>query len=152
MDRRADAQLGVDRPPGAGRALSRIVIDASAALFASSGPEGFSALSAYEMVAPPLLWSEVTAALRQRAFRNEVSSDLAEKTLSTLLESRIERTMPSELYREAYSLAAGLGWAKSYDAEYVALARLLGCPLLTADARLRRGASRVIQTMVPDDV
>ena len=151
MDRRADAQLGVDRPPGAGRALSRIVIDASAALFASSAPEGFSALSTYDLVAPPLLWSEATAALRQRAFRNEVSPDLAEKTLSTLLESRIERAIPSELYREAYSLAASLGWAKSYDAEYVALARLLDCPLLTADARLRRGAARLIKAMAPED-
>ena len=144
--------MGVDRSPGAGRALSRIVIDASAALFASSGPDGFSDLSEYDLVAPPLLWSEVTAALRQRAFRNEVSSDLAEQTLSALLESRIERATPSELYREAYALAARLGWAKTYDAEYVALARLLECPLLTADARLRRGAARVIHTISPEDL
>lgn len=98
------------------------------------------------------MWSEVTAALRQRAFRNDISPDLAEQTLSTLLASRIERAIPSELYREAYSLAARLGWAKSYDAEYVALARLLACPLLTADARLRRGAARVVQTMAPEDL
>ncbi len=45
-----------------------------------------------------------------------------------------------------------VGWAKSYDAEYVALARLLACPLLTADARLRRGAARGIQTMAPVDL
>lgn len=99
-----------------------------------------------------MLWSEVTAALRQRAFRNEISDELAEQTLTTLLESRIKRTMPSELYREASALAARLGWAKTYDAEYVALARLLACPLLTADARLRRGASRVIETMAPDEL
>lgn len=104
------------------------------------------------MVAPPLLWSEVTAALRQRAFRNDVSPELAERTLATLRDSRIERTIPSELYREAYALAAKLGWAKTYDAEYVALARLLECPLLTADARLRRGAARIIRTIAPDEL
>ena len=109
-------------------------------------------MSAYDLVAPPLLWSEATAALRQRAFRNEVSSELAEKTLSTLLESRIERAIPSGLYREAYSLAGRMGWAKSYDAEYVALAQLFDCPLLTADARLRRGAARLIQAMAPGEL
>lgn len=132
--------------------MSPIVIDASAALYASGGPGGLAELSDYDVVAPPLLWSEVTATLRQRAFRNEISPELAEQTLSALVESRIERMMPTELYREAYSLAVRLGWAKTYDAEYVALARLLACPLLTADARLRRGASRVIQTMAPDDL
>lgn len=104
------------------------------------------------MVAPPLLWSEATAALRQRAYRNEISPELAERVLSALLESRIERAMPPDLYREAYSVAARLGWAKTYDAEYVALARLLDRPLLTADARLRRGASRLVRTMAPGDL
>jgi len=98
------------------------------------------------------MWSEVTSALRQRVFRDEISPELAEQTLSALLEAPIERAMPPGLYREAYVLAARLGWAKSYDAEYVALARLLACPLLTADARLHRGAARVIQTMAPDDL
>ncbi len=152
MDRRADAQLGVHRPSGSARALSRIVIDASAALYASGGPGGLAELSDYDVVAPPLMWSEVTSALRQRVFRDEISPELAEQTLSAMLEAPIERAMPPELYREAYALATRLGWAKSYDAEYVALARLLACPLLTADARLRRGAARVIQTMAPEDL
>jgi Predicted nucleic acid-binding protein, contains PIN domain len=109
-------------------------------------------LSGHDVVAPPLMWSEVTSALRQRAFRGEISAELAARSLSAVLASPIKRTMPAELYSEAYAIAARLGWAKSYDAEYVALARLLGCPLLTADARLRRGAARVIQTMAPEDL
>jgi predicted nucleic acid-binding protein len=32
---------------------------------------------------------------------------------------------------------------KTYDAEYVALARLLGCRVLTLDRRLRRSADRL---------
>ena len=36
-----------------------------------------------------------------------------------------------------------LGWAKTYDAEYVALAQLIGCRMVTLDARLRRGADRL---------
>lgn len=152
LDRRADAQLGGGRPSGSGRALTELVIDASAALYASGGPGGLSELDEYDVVAPPLMWSEVTAALRQRAFRNEISSELAQQTLVALLDSRIKRSVPSQLYREAYSLAAKLGWAKTYDAEYVALARLLACPLLTADARLRRGAARIVETLAPEDL
>lgn len=38
-------------------------------------------------------------------------------------------------------MADVLGWAKTYDAEYVALAALLKCRLVTLDARLRRGAN-----------
>jgi predicted nucleic acid-binding protein len=48
-----------------------------------------------------------------------------------------------ELRDEAWRLADVLGWAKTYDAEYVAMARLLGCRLVTLDARLRRGADRL---------
>ena len=31
-----------------------------------------------------------------------------------------------------------MGWAQTYDAEYLALARLLRCRLLTTDAKLKR--------------
>ena len=39
-------------------------------------------------------------------------------------------------------MADELGWAKTYDANYVALARILVCRLVTRDARLRRGTAR----------
>jgi len=45
-----------------------------------------------------------------------------------------------------------LGWAKTYDAEYVALARTLECSLLTTDRRLQRGAERIVDTVGPSDL
>ena len=40
-------------------------------------------------------------------------------------------------------MADELGWGRTYDAEYVALARLLGCRLVTADRALWRGTRRL---------
>jgi hypothetical protein len=55
----------------------------------------------------------------------------------------------AEHRRRSLQVATALGWAKSYDAEYVALAQALACPLLTVDARLIRGAGHLIETIGP---
>jgi predicted nucleic acid-binding protein len=36
-----------------------------------------------------------------------------------------------------------MGWAKTYDANYVALARVSKCRLVTLDARMRRATARL---------
>jgi predicted nucleic acid-binding protein len=64
----------------------------------------------------------------------------------------VERLAPPGLAAEAWHVAVTLGWAKTYDAEYVALARILGARLLTLDARLRRGAGRLVDVIGPSEV
>lgn len=49
-------------------------------------------------------------------------------------------------------MADELGWAKVYDAHYVALARLLDCKLVTIDERLLRGVARLGIAVRPSDV
>ena len=125
-----------------------VVIDASAALHAAASEQGFGRFTA-TFVAPALLWSECTSVLREMQYRDEISAALKEATLRRLLEGPIQRRSPRRLYAEASRLAVELGWAKTYDAEYVALARMLAAPLLTRDSRLVRGASRVLSTVNP---
>jgi predicted nucleic acid-binding protein len=45
-----------------------------------------------------------------------------------------------------------MGWGRTYDAEYVALATLLGCRLVTLDTRLRRGADRLGMVITPSEL
>jgi predicted nucleic acid-binding protein len=120
----------------------------------SIGEEFRDALGENELVAPPLLWSEVPSVLHELAFRGEISRALSEQALSRFLDGQlgvVERRLDG-LTMAAWRLASEFGWAKTYDAEYLALARLLGCRLVTLDARLRRGADRLGFVVTPTEL
>lgn len=50
------------------------------------------------------------------------------------------------------AIADEMGWAKTYDAQYVALARLTDCKLVTLDERLIRGIERLDIAIRPRDL
>lgn len=54
--------------------------------------------------------------------------------------AEIEPRRPAGLRERAWQIADRMGWAKTYDAEYCALAELLGCEIITGDRRLRAAA------------
>lgn len=98
------------------------------------------------------MWSEAVSVLHEALWRGAASSDLSEATRDRLFAGPISRNEPPKLYTEAWHVAEELGWAKTYDAEYVALARLLDCRLLTVDRRLHRGAGRLVEVIGPSDL
>ena len=129
-----------------------LVIDASAALYLLASADGLQPFAAQELAAPALLWSEVTSVLNEMRWRGEISAALADAAFERLLAAPIDRRVDAALYRQARQLAQEVGWAKTYDAEYVALARMQGASLLSRDERLRRGAGRLVTVVGPDEV
>ena len=90
--------------------------------------------------------------IHELRWRREISDDLTSRAFAELLSAPVRRRAPQQLYREAWRIADDLGWARTYDAEYVALARIMGCRLLTLDDRLRRGARQLVEIIGPHDL
>jgi predicted nucleic acid-binding protein len=106
-------------------------------------PVGFAKFRGFELVAPPLLWIEVVSALHAAMWRGELRRDQAEPMLKRALDAPVKRVESESLATDSWGVADEFGWAKTCDANYVALARSLGARLVTLDARLRHGADRL---------
>jgi predicted nucleic acid-binding protein len=129
-----------------------LVVDSSAAVQACLAATGFRLFGDEDLVAPTLLWSEASSVIHELSWRREISQSLASTAFDALLAAPIAARAPQRLRREAWRVADELGWAKTYDAEYVALARILRCRLFTIDDRLRRGAGRIVEIVGPRDL
>jgi predicted nucleic acid-binding protein len=127
-------------------ATERVVIDASSGVRACV-TDGWKALGRWKLVAPTLFWSEAAAGIRQLSFRGDITPIEAAEALGRLLSAPVHAIPSQELIAEASELAVQLGWAKTYDAEFVVLARKLDVPLLTVDARLASTARRFVRIL-----
>jgi predicted nucleic acid-binding protein len=130
----------------------RLVIDASACLEVCLAASGFALLEGHELLAPPLIRSEVLSALRTLDWRRSVSVELVTQARARIPTMPIHLDVGPEHVARTWSIATRLGWAKTYDAEYVALAEHLEVPLLSVDLRLQRGAGAIVRILSPGDL
>jgi predicted nucleic acid-binding protein len=105
-----------------------------------------------DLIAPPLILSETLPVLHELRWRGEIPEDMANVALDRRGNMPVRIEQPQNLGETAWQIADDFGWAKTYDAEYVALAQLNNCRLITVDARLRRGADRLGFVITPAEI
>lgn len=129
-----------------------LVLDANVVLPACAADDGFARFRDEPLIAPPFMWSEARSSLHEAAWRGEIDEPQARLTLERLEGGPVKPRNHRRLAWEAWRIADELGLAKTYDAEYLALASLLGCRLVTLDGRLRRGADRLGLVVGPNEL
>ena len=92
--------------------------------------------SRFRLIAPTLLYYEVTNGLYRYLKAGFFTLETVEKTLQAALALPIEVIGDAELHQRAKDLAAKYNLPAAYDAHYLALAEGLEAELWTADARL----------------
>jgi predicted nucleic acid-binding protein len=88
------------------------------------------------LVAPALLAFEVTSVLRRLVHLGVLTTADGEDALEAFLRMEIRLTHRRDLFPLAWRLARELERPRAYDTAYLAVARLNGCDLWTADERL----------------
>jgi predicted nucleic acid-binding protein len=124
--------------------MTRFVVDTSAVLDLAS--EGIVVKGAHQLLAPTLLRSQTLSALHEAVQRGEVPADVARDRLTNVRRMRIRLLGDAVLQRRAWELADQLGWASTYDAEYVALTQLQADAFVTLDAELARSVEGIVAT------
>ena len=124
--------------------MTRFVVDASAVLHLAS--EGVEVPATHELLAPTLLRSQALSALHEAVQRGEIPADVARDHLARIGRMPIRLLGDAVLRRRAWDLADRLGWASTYNAEYVALTQLQADAFVTLDAELARSIEGIVAT------
>ncbi|MGA8745574.1 MAG: type II toxin-antitoxin system VapC family toxin [Solirubrobacterales bacterium] len=129
-----------------------LVVDATVVVASIASAEGFKALGDGDLAAPALMWSEARSTLHLGLPKGTVNIEHAAVQHERLETCSVRRVEEPKLGREAWRIAEDFGWGRTYDAEYVALARLLSCRLVTLDGPLRRGTERLGFVVTPAEL
>jgi predicted nucleic acid-binding protein len=124
--------------------MTRFVVDAGAVIHLASA--GVEVPGAHKLLAPTLLRSQTLSALHEAVQRGELPADLARERLTRIRQMRIRLLGDAVLQRRAWELADQLGWASTYNAEYVALTQLQADAFVTLDAKLARSVKGIVAT------
>jgi predicted nucleic acid-binding protein len=122
--------------------MTRFVVDVTTVLHLAS--EQIQVSREHRLLAPTLLRSQALSALHEAVQRGDIPPGEARDRLGRIGRLPIRLLGDAVLRRRAWEVADRLGWASTYDAEYVALTQLQADALITLDADLARQAGEII--------
>jgi predicted nucleic acid-binding protein len=100
----------------------------------------------HKLLAPTLLRSQTLSTLHEAVQRGELTADVAREQLARIGKLPIRLLGDAVLRRRAWEIADQLGWATTYDAEYVALTQLQADAFVTLDKKLARSVKGIVDT------
>jgi indolepyruvate ferredoxin oxidoreductase alpha subunit len=124
--------------------MTRFVVDCGVVLHLVN--EEIEVAKEHELLAPTLLRSQTLSTLHEAVHRGEITEAAALERLARIQALPIRLLGDAVLRRNAWQIADRLGWAETYDAEYVALTRLQADALVTLDAELARRVEGIVPT------
>jgi predicted nucleic acid-binding protein len=124
--------------------MTRFVVDSGVVLHLASTE--VEVRSSHELLAPTLLRSQTLSALHEAVRRGELPADVARARLKRIGRMPIRLLGDAVLRRRAWDLADRLGWASTYNAEYVALTQLQADAFITLDKELARSVKGIVET------
>jgi len=132
----------------------RFVIDASATLRLAADP--FEIAGGIELYAPTFLRSETLSSLHEAAQRGELDPATARDRLDWITQWFVRQPVrllgDAVLKANAWKVADRLGWPSTYAAEYVAMAILRRCPLITLDEAIVQQVRGMVEIAALDEL
>jgi predicted nucleic acid-binding protein len=128
--------------------MTRFVVDCGVVLRLVG--EEIDVAPEHELLAPTLLRSQTLSALHGATHAGEISSQVAHERLRRVHSLSIRLLGDAVLRRRAWEIADSLGWAETYDAEYVALTQLQADAFVTLDAGLAQRVAGVVEVATID--
>ena len=128
--------------------MTRFVVDCGVVLRLAR--EEIEVSKEHELLAPTLLRSQTLSALHEAVRQGELPEEIALERLNRIWGMRIRLLGDAVLRRNAWRIADQLGWAETYDAEYVALTRLQADAYITLDEDLAHRLAGIVPTATFD--
>ncbi len=128
--------------------MARFVIDPGATLELASS--AVDVPPERELYAPTLWRSETLSAMYEAARRGDITEEEARRRLAYVNGLKIRLLGDAVLRRRAWELAQALDLGTTFRAEYVALAQLQRCTLVSTDETFLQRVAELVPTASPD--
>ncbi len=130
--------------------MSRFVVDVTAIRHLVAN--GLRIDEQHELLAPTLFRSQILSNLHEAVRSGEMSAETGRSQLEQIWKIKMRLLGDAVLRGLAWDIADEMGWASTYDAEYIALTKLQADAFVTMDTHLERRAEKLVKVASIDEL